>query len=109
MKSHGRESVWSVWVENTLHSHPMFGRVDRKGKVRRPACTPGMCPRSNVIPPLLQDASGKPLLPLFHYVPAEDYDQTRAAELGGLMRPLRGTQRGGGKAIDWRPVGGRRR
>ncbi|KAJ9103603.1 hypothetical protein QFC20_004759 [Naganishia adeliensis] len=87
MKSHGREAVWSVWVENTLDSHPMFGRVDRKGK----------------------DASGKPLLPLFHYVPAEDYDRTRAAELGGLMRPLRGTQRGGGKAIDWRPVGGRRR
>ncbi|KAJ9124397.1 hypothetical protein QFC22_001197 [Naganishia vaughanmartiniae] len=87
MKSYGREAVWSVWIQNTLDSHPMFGRVDRKGK----------------------DASGKPLLPLFHYVPAEDYDQTRAAELGGLMRPLRGTQRGGGKAIDWRPVGGRRR
>lgn len=36
MKSHGREAVWSVWVENTLDSHPMFGRVDRKGKVRPP-------------------------------------------------------------------------
>ncbi|GHJ88202.1 hypothetical protein NliqN6_4604 [Naganishia liquefaciens] len=87
MKTHGRESVWAIWVNDTLDSHPMFGRVDRKGK----------------------DASGKPLLPLFHYVPTEDYDRERAAELGGLMRPLRGTQRGGGKAIDWRPVGGRRR
>jgi hypothetical protein len=104
MKSHGRESVWSVWVEDTLHSHPMFGRVDRRGKVSHSSLRALVSPLTP-----LQDASGKPLLPLFHYVPAEDYDQTRAAELGGLMRPLRGTQRGGGKAIDWRPVGGRRR
>lgn len=34
MRAHGREAVWSIWVEDTLHSHPMFGRVDRKGKVR---------------------------------------------------------------------------
>ena len=47
MKTHGRESVWAVWVEDTLHSHPMFGRVDRKGKVRLPSLP--SFPRASVL------------------------------------------------------------
>ena len=39
-----------------------------------------------------QDASGQPLLDLFFYDPARDPDQIRAKELGGLMRPLRGSE-----------------
>jgi hypothetical protein len=90
----------------------MFGRVDRKGKVSKHMKHQARSKQANshffvhVTP---QDSSGHPLLPLYYYLPANDPDQTRAAELGACMRPLRGVQRGGGKAIDWRPVGSRGR
>lgn len=87
LRDYGSEQYWSTCVKHTLFAHPMFGKVDRKGK----------------------DASGKSLLPLFFYLPAEDEDRQRALELGSLVRPLRGVQQRGGKAIDWRPVGGGRR
>lgn len=85
----------------------MFGKVQRHGKVRQPA-------EFSYIVTLAdhgqQDSSGHPLLPHFFYNPELDSDVSRAKELGGLVRPLRSVQRGGGKAIDWRPVGsGRRR
>ncbi|KAG7562444.1 hypothetical protein FFLO_02118 [Filobasidium floriforme] len=87
MRRLGSDSTWATWIGDVLRGEGMFGRVDRKGK----------------------DSSGHPLLPLYYYLPANDPDQTRAAELGACMRPLRGVQRGGGKAIDWRPVGSRGR
>jgi len=92
----------------------MFGRIERKGKVRvfflslflpRPFSVPLPSPSSLLLPSLShfssfspflfvssQDASGQPLLDLFFYDPARDPDQTRAKELGGLMRPLRGSK-----------------
>ncbi|KAL7411816.1 hypothetical protein BDY24DRAFT_416730 [Mrakia frigida] len=70
----GREEEWRGWCAGVLEQvEGMFGRIERKGK----------------------DASGQPLLDLFFYDPARDPDQIRAKELGGLMRPLRGTQRQG--------------
>jgi hypothetical protein len=34
LKEHGSDQVWSAWVKQVLYSHRMFGRIDRKGKVR---------------------------------------------------------------------------
>ncbi|KAK8846519.1 hypothetical protein IAR55_005605 [Kwoniella newhampshirensis] len=87
LKEYGDEPRWTVWVEEQVESNPMFGKVERHGK----------------------DSSGHPLLPHYFYNPASDPDTSRAKELGGLVRPLRSVQRGGGKAIDWRPVGRGRR
>lgn len=88
MRVHGDESVWAAWAGAALESNDMFGKITRNGR----------------------DASGRPLQPHYFYNPAADPDAARARELGGLVRPLRATQRGGGRAIDWRPVGpGRRR
>lgn len=82
----------------------MFGKVQRDGKVSCMHCSS----MHNTDGP--QDSSGHPLLPHYFYKPDLDTDISRANELGGLVRPLRSVQRGGGKAIDWRPVGsGRRR
>jgi hypothetical protein len=88
MRTHGDEAAWAVWADAELAANPMFGKITRNGR----------------------DSSGKPLQPHYFYNPANDPDAARARELGGLVRPLRATQRGGGRAIDWRPVGpGRRR
>ncbi|KAL7421384.1 hypothetical protein Q5752_004269 [Cryptotrichosporon argae] len=88
LRTHGAEEQWSIWAGTELECNPMFGKVERYGK----------------------DSSGRPLLAHYYYSPDMDPDAARAKELGGLVRPLRAAQRGGGKAIDWRPVGmGRRR
>lgn len=79
--------VWSVWASRELENNTMFGKITRNGR----------------------DASGRPLQPHYFYNPANDPDAGRAAELGGLVRPLRAAQRSGGKTIDWRPVGAARR
>ncbi len=104
----GSEAIWTQWAKQVLFSHAMFGKVDRRGKVgllwpfrHDKTDSNSFCAQ--------QDASGRPLLPLFFYLPSADPDTTRAAELGSLVRPLRGVQQRGGKAIDWRPVGGGRR
>ncbi|WVQ81590.1 hypothetical protein IAT38_003714 [Cryptococcus sp. DSM 104549] len=86
LKAHGDEHLWSIWVNEELESNPMFGKVERHGK----------------------DVSGRPLLPHYFYNPSADPDPERAKDLGGLVRPLRTAARGG-QAIDWRPVGARRR
>lgn len=87
LREHG-EATWTAWAAAELESNDMFGKITRNGR----------------------DASGRPLQPHYFYNPAADPDAARARELGGLVRPLRATQRGGGRAIDWRPVGpGRRR
>lgn len=78
--------VWSVWASRELESNSMFGKITRNGR----------------------DASGRPLQSHYFYNPVNDPDAGRAAELGGLVRPLRAAQRSGGKTIDWRPVGRRR-
>ncbi|BEI81125.1 hypothetical protein CcaverHIS002_0202850 [Cutaneotrichosporon cavernicola] len=88
MRVHGDEAAWGVWAAAELAVNPMFGKITRNGR----------------------DSSGKPLEPHYYYNPANDPDPARASQLAGLVRPLRATQRGGGRAIDWRPVGpGRRR
>ncbi|BEJ11828.1 hypothetical protein CspHIS471_0202880 [Cutaneotrichosporon sp. HIS471] len=88
MRAHGDEAAWGVWAAAELAVNPMFGKITRNGR----------------------DSSGKPLEPHYYYNPANDPDPARASQLAGLVRPLRATQRGGGRAIDWRPVGpGRRR
>ncbi|KAK4686910.1 hypothetical protein P7C73_g3211, partial [Tremellales sp. Uapishka_1] len=87
LKEHGDESLWRSWAGVELERNEMFGKVSRVGK----------------------DVSGHPLLSHYFYNPALDPDTSRARELGSLVRPLRNVQRGGGKAIDWRPVGRSRR
>ncbi|ORX38955.1 hypothetical protein BD324DRAFT_617972 [Kockovaella imperatae] len=87
LREQGSESQWEHWCSGVLDKNAMFGKVQRHGK----------------------DASGRPLLPHYFYNPDLDTDLSRAKELGGLVRPLRTVQRAGGKAIDWRPVGGGRR
>ncbi|RSH95441.1 hypothetical protein EHS25_000533 [Saitozyma podzolica] len=87
LREHGDEQRWTDWAKDEVEGNAMFGKVERHGK----------------------DASGHPLLPHYFYNPAHDPDTNRAKQLGGLVRPLRAAQRAGGKAIDWRPVGGGRR
>ncbi|RXK38785.1 hypothetical protein M231_03961 [Tremella mesenterica] len=87
LKTHGDEEIWAVWCAAELENNPMFGKVQRSGK----------------------DSSGRPLLAHYFYIPDRDLDTARATQLGGLVRPLRTVQRAGGKAIDWRPVGGGKR
>ncbi|GFZ51476.1 hypothetical protein JCM24511_09243 [Saitozyma sp. JCM 24511] len=87
LREHGDEQRWTCWAKVEVEGNAMFGKVERHGK----------------------DASGHPLLPHYFYNPAHDPDTNRAKQLGGLVRPLRAAQRAGGKAIDWRPVGGGRR
>ncbi|KGB76117.1 hypothetical protein I307_03861 [Cryptococcus deuterogattii 99/473] len=86
LKAHGDEDMWAIWVGEELESNPMFGKVERHGK----------------------DSAGHPLLPHYFYNPSADPDTQRASDLGGLVRPLRTAARGG-QAIDWRPVGRRKR
>lgn len=34
LKAHGDEDMWAIWVGEELESNPMFGKVERHGKVR---------------------------------------------------------------------------
>ncbi|WVO18262.1 hypothetical protein L204_105972 [Cryptococcus depauperatus] len=86
LKDHGDEAQWAKWADEELETNPMFGKVERHGK----------------------DSSGHPLLPHYFYDPSSDLDPQRAKDLGGLVRPLRTAARGG-QAIDWRPVGRKRK
>ncbi|WVQ75355.1 hypothetical protein IAR50_004974 [Cryptococcus sp. DSM 104548] len=86
LKEQAEEKQWTVWVEDVLENNPMFGKVERSGK----------------------DSSGHPLLPHYFYNPSADPDAERAANFGNFARPLRKAARSAA-AIDWRPVGARRR
>ncbi|ODN91397.1 hypothetical protein L198_05911 [Cryptococcus wingfieldii CBS 7118] len=86
LKDQGDEKQWTIWVEDVLEDNPMFGKVERSGK----------------------DSSGHPLLPHYFYNPSADPDAERAANFGNFARPLRKAARSAA-AIDWRPVGARRR
>ncbi len=38
LRDYGSEQYWSTCVKHTLFAHPMFGKVDRKGKVSNSIC-----------------------------------------------------------------------
>ena len=105
LKEHGDEDAWTKWVGFEVDGNRMFGKVERHGKVSYTSDLALFMGHAEQ-----EDVSGHPLLPHYFYNPLLDPDISRATELGGLVRPLRATQRVGGRAIDWRPVGsGRRR